>query len=446
MITKVRKLLKAFLPKTLFWRSLIIIITPVLLLQIISIYIFVDRHWSKITDRLAYAVAGEVSVIASSIESNPDPQTINRIAKYTAQYLDLLISFKQGETLQPVQAYRGPWHALVADPLEDQLDRALHRPYTLQVGQEQKKVEISIQLRQGVLHVVCLERRLFSSTTYIFLIWMVSASIVLFAIAILFMRNQIRPIHRLAIAAVRFGKGRDVSNFKPEGASEVRQAGRAFQDMRDRIRRQIDQRTTMLAGVSHDLKTPLTRIKLGLSMLPESADTIALRSDVVQMEKMLEGYLSFTRGAGQEQTQSIAIKAFVLDAIESAKRSGLNLKAMHIEDIFVPIKPIAIQRCLENIFENARKYASRAEISIQIDEEGTDALFYIDDDGPGIEEAFYDEVFKPFSRLEPSRNPQTGGVGLGLPIALDIVHSHGGALTLHKSPIGGLRVMIRLPL
>jgi two-component system osmolarity sensor histidine kinase EnvZ len=294
-----------------------------------------------------------------------------------------------------------------------------------------------------VLRVIAPRRRLFSSTTYVFILWMIGTSLALFAVATLFMRSQVRPMRRLATAAEAFGKGRNVPDFKLEGADEVRQAGAAFNLMRERIQRQITQRTEMLAGVSHDLRTPLTRMKLELAMLPDSSELAELKADVAEMEKMVEGYLAFARGEGTEQPEPADLGQLLREAVATAAREGTAIELRAEGPMPVNIRPDAFRRCLANLIANAKRYAKR--IVIEADYVGSAIEIAVDDDGPGIPAGMREEVFKPFFRLDTSRNPETGGIGLGLTIARDVMRSHGGELTLGASPLGGLRALLRLP-
>jgi two-component system osmolarity sensor histidine kinase EnvZ len=273
---------------------------------------------------------------------------------------------------------------------------------------------------------------------------MVVSGGVLFAVALLFMRNQIRPIRRLAAAAERFGKGRDTPGFKPEGALEVRQASRAFLVMRERIQRQISQRTEMLAGVSHDLRTPLTRMKLQLALLGDSPDIAELKADVAEMERMIEGYLAFARGEGSEVPEPTDLAALIDDVCQAARRQGAVIDLAIDGDLILPLRPQAIRRCVTNLISNARRYGGY--IAVAAGRRGRMVEVTIDDDGPGIPAERREEVFKPFYRLEASRNQATGGTGLGMTIARDIARHHGGDVTLDTSPLGGLRCVIRLPM
>lgn len=436
--------IKKILPRTLFGRSLLIMVTPVILVQAISVYIFFDRHWSKMTERLAYALAGEIAVIASRIEGNDDPDYIRELSSMSAQYLGLLVSYEPHATLP--EAERGfSSDSLVSRKLAAALNEQVRRPFRLVVDADEKWIEVRVALKDGVLSISSPQRRMFSSTGYIFLLWMISSAIILMAIAVLFMRNQIRPIRRLAVAAERIGKGRELpANFKAEGAREVRQAAQAFIDMHERITRQIAQRTAMLAGVSHDLRTPLTRLKLQVAMMPQSPDTEAMKRDIDDMERMLNAYLDFVRGEGGEASVRVDLKDMLERLVGDARRMGTDIALSISGDLNISLRAMAFERCLANIIGNARKYAKNIWVGA-LREDGEHIVVVVDDDGPGIPEDQFEDVFKPFVRVEKSRNAATGGVGLGLSIAQDIVHSHGGEIWLEKSPRGGLRACIRLP-
>ena len=290
-----------------------------------------------------------------------------------------------------------------------------------------------------------LRRRLFSSTTYVFLLWMVGTSLALLAVATLFMRNQVKPIKRLAQAADDFGKGREVEDFRIEGATEVALAGQAFNQMRNRIRRQIVQRTEMLAGVSHDLRTPLTRMKLQLAMMGDGNDISDLKKDVADMERMIGAYLAFARGEGMEQAAPTDLAEVVADVAGGARRQGAQIALTLPErSVVVPLRRDAFRRALDNVIGNAHRYAGTIGVTMALRPRHVEVM--VDDDGPGIPADSREDVFKPFFRLEQSRNQETGGTGLGLTIARDIIRGHGGDLVLSDAPGGGLRAVLRLPL
>lgn len=421
-----------------------IILVPALLLQIITTVIFFERHWSKMTSRLASALAGEIAVMATRLEEDSSPEMVRRISAHAGQSLDLLISFEKDGQLKENQIRISHSNSFLTKTLKDALQEKVRRPFSISIDVDEKWIEITTQLETGILRVSSPQRRLFSSSGYIFLLWMICATLFLFAIAIMFMRNQIRPIRRLAVAAERFGKGRDVPSFKPEGAKEVRQAAEAFLLMHERVKRQVSQRTTMLANISHDLRTPLTRVKLQLAMLEPSPDIEDLKADIAEMENMIEGYLAFARGEGSEQISRTDISAILGRLCLSLKKQGKEVVlSLEKESITVPVRKMAFERCLSNLLNNAAKYAGKIWVSASHTARGVQIV--IDDDGPGIPEEDFEEVFKPFIRLDESRNSDIGGIGLGLPIAKDVITSHGGEIWLEKSARGGLRVVVEIP-
>ncbi len=441
LIPRLRPTLKGLLPRTLFGRSLLIILLPVLLLQIITTFFFFERHWSVVTRRLASAVAGEIATVVEEVDNIPRASTRDDVLNRQSQTLDMLLTFQEDGQLPPYQAPRV--NPALAQSLENALDDQVKRPYRLTIYDRGEWIGIAIHTRTGVLKALVPERRLFTRATYVFLLWMIGSSVVLSGVALVFMRNQIRPIRRLARAAESFGRGHDVARFRPEGASEVRQAAIAFLDMRDRIRRQMTQRTTMLAGVSHDLRTPLTRMKLQLALMPRDSDIEALQDDVTDMETMVGGYLAFARGEEEEGALSTDIAGLVEEVADAARRAQGAVAVRIAARPVLVVRRMALKRCLSNLLENARRYAAHAEISITAT--AAEVEIAIDDDGPGIPREYRSDVFRPFYRMEASRNENTGGSGLGLAIARDIARSHGGDVTLGDSSMGGLRAVVKLP-
>jgi len=432
--------IKKFLPKSLLGRSLMIIVTPLVLLQVVSATIFYETHWDKVTLRLARSVAGDIAAVITLLRQNPKAPDREWVFDIAANTMQLKVSVRDKAVLANAPPVGD---GLMSRMLIRAMREGVGRPFQIDTESLDRHVIIDVQLADGVLHVVTSRKRLFSSTAYVFVIWMVGTSLILFAVATIFMRNQVKPIRRLADAAEKFGKGRDVSNFKPEGASEVRQAATAFLAMRERIVRQIRQRTDMLAGVSHDLRTPLTRMRLQLEMLgDQSADE--LKADVAEMEHMLEGYLAFARGEGTEPPSSTDLGQLLDSVAEQGRRKG-GLVDLHTESrLVLPLRATAFKRCLTNLVDNAIRYGEHVTVRAGQRDDGIDIT--IDDDGPGIPEEFREDVVKPFFRVEDSRSPVTGGVGLGLTIASDVVRSHGGEMILTEAPSGGLRVRVRLPI
>lgn len=436
---------KKFLPRTLLGRSLLIMTVPVILTQVITTYMFFDRHWNKMTNRLAYAISGEVSVINALIQQDPSAAHVAKMQRYFQSYLDITIDYQPTQKLPARQSLSSAriWESTMAKKLDSELKAQMGRDFVIHPEFNGGSISVFVQLDKGVLHISFPQRRLFSSTGYVFLLWMMGSSLLLLTLAILFMRNQIRPIRKLAVAAERFGKGRDTPSFKPEGALEVRQAGHAFLDMRHRIQRQITQRTEMLAGVSHDLRTPLTRMKLQIEMLPDGPDVRDLKSDVYDMERMINAYLDFVRGDGDEVNSVVDLLSLFEKLAAGVKRQNIDVNLDIEKGLRVNVRPLAFERALGNVINNAAKYGQNIWVKAVQDDKKIQIM--IEDDGPGIPEEFYDDVFRPFVRVEASRNFDTGGIGLGLAITMDIVHAHGGTITLSKSEYGGVCVTVRIP-
>ena len=439
-MNRVTRAIKQLLPQGLFGRSLLIIVMPLILLQLISATVFYERHWDNVARRLASVLAGDIGMVVDSFRETIDPDSRERVLTLAAVNMGLGLSFRDGAILPNM----APERMIEGDEiLLRTLTDSLRRPFTFELTGENGDIAIHVQLPDGVLDVLAPRKRLYTSTTYIFVMWMVGSSLVLFGVAMIFMRNQVRPIRRLAIAADALGKGRDVPTFKLQGATEVRQAATAFNLMRDRLLRQISQRTEMLAGVSHDLRTPLTRMKLQLAMLKDGPDIAELKADVVEMETMIDGYLAFARGEGPEEPVRTNLGELLADAVSGAQRAGGKVGLFTEGDLTLPLRPAAFKRCLANLIGNAMRYGQT--VMVKAARQGDSIEVTVDDDGPGIAPDRREEVFRPFRRLEESRNIETGGVGLGLTIARDVVHAHGGAITLEDSPLGGLRARLRLP-
>jgi len=433
--------IKRILPRSLFGRSLMIIVTPLIILQLVSALIFYETHWDKVTLRLARGVAGDIGAVIKLMRRNPGPENLQWIFNLASEKMELNSSFKKGAVL--VNTSWAP-NGLTERMLSKAMRSRVGKPFFIDSVSLDRHVMINVQLPSGVLEVTTTRKRLFSSTVYVFVIWMVGTSLILFVVATIFMRNQVKPIRRLAVAADDFGKGRDVSNFKPEGASEVRLAAQAFLIMRERILRHIGQRTDMLDGVSHDLRTPLTRMRLQLEMLDNSDGAQEMKADIAEMEHMLEGYLAFARGKGAEEPIVTDLTALLSETAALARRKGGALD-LHTEgQLTLSLRPNVFKRCLTNLIDNAMRYGEH--VSVRAGTRGDAIEITIDDDGPGIAEDERENVFKPFYRVEGSRNPETGGVGLGLTIARDVIRSHGGDIALSASPNGGLRARLRLPL
>lgn len=440
-------MIRQFMPRGLFVRSLLILITPIILVLAITSFVFVDNHWNRLSDRLAETVAGEIAWLSDMVETSRWSYT--DIQSYGRTHLELGLTLHKNESLPAPYKDHGSWERIIRKSLIRALDKKTSREYRIDISNYKEALSIKVQLDSGVLTFEVPSRRVFSSSTYIFLIWMIFSGLLLVTIASIFMRNQIRPIRSLAKAAENYGKGIEVDdNFKAYGAREVRQAAHAFIEMQNRISRQISQRTIMLAGVSHDLRTPLTRLKLSLSMLSETDDIKEMKDDITDMEHMIDGYLDFARGADEkEKTSEIEINDFLKTLC--TKNKALNqTKIESSEPLYFKGRKNALERAITNILNNASKYGQNIWVTVnKIDDPYAPYIeINIDDDGPGIREDLLNDVFKPFYRVDSSRNSKTGGVGLGLSIAQDIILNHGGKINLGKSFHKGLNVCIHLPI
>ncbi len=436
-----RLAIKRTLPRGLLGRSLLIIIVPLVVLQVVSGIIFYDRHWANVSRHRANALAGEVAMLMELMRDIELENRQNAVFSMAHRSLDLIVRFERGDIL-PNETFEPKGN--LQRTLSRSLEQIVQRPFVIDTVSERDRVLIAIQVPDGIFHFSANSERLISSTTKIFILWMVGTSLILFGVATMFMRNQVSPLRRLASAAENFGKGRDTPNFSPSGATEVRQAASAFMSMRDRIQRQIQQRTEMLAGVSHDLRTPLTRMKLQLAMLDANAEIEELNSDVAVMEGMIEGYLNFARGEGSEAPIPTNAEKLLDEVVHEARRNGIQISFDRAESVELPLARNAFKRGLTNLIDNAARHAET--IAVLCQRNGSVLEFIVDDDGPGIPEDMREEVFRPFFRLDQSRNVATGGTGLGLSIARDIVRSHGGDITLSDSPLGGLRATARIPI
>ncbi|HVW74910.1 MAG TPA: ATP-binding protein [Rhizomicrobium sp.] len=433
--------LKRFLPRGLFGRSLIIIIAPIVLLQTIVAYVFFERDVDTTTRRLARDVAADMAMLVALEDNNHSPDR-ERLRALAARQLDYRIRFLPGQDLPP---HQGALTSNIDIALDDILEQRIGPSRDFSATRMGDDFEIKVDVHDGVLAVLVPRERVTVSKPDIFILWMVLSASLLMGIAIIFLRNQVRPIERLARAADSFGKGRAVPDFKPYGATEVRRAAQAFITMRERIERHITQRTEMLAGVSHDLKTPLTRLRLALAMLPDDADTGPMRNDIAEMEHMLDEYLAFARGEGGEVSQTTDLSELVRDTANAAAKARQrdDVTVQTPGRVMVSVKRAGLRRVLTNLVDNALKHGAHVAVTLTQDERLAEIV--VEDDGPGIPESRREEAFRPFHRLDQGRNLQSGGSGLGLAIARDIARAHGGDIVLDKSAMGGLKAIVRLP-
>jgi two-component system osmolarity sensor histidine kinase EnvZ len=430
---------RKLLPRSLLGRSLLIILVPLVAVQAVALMLFYGSHLDLISRRLAGAVAGEIAQTVRLLEATPGAADRAWLLRNAERDFDLHMVVDAGRRLAIARRVN------VLGPMDDDLALALRqrvgRPFTMDWTRDPQSVLIDVQMADGVLHVEAPRKRLYTSMIYLFVIWVIGSSVLLFSIAALFMRNQVRAIRRLARAAEAFGLGRDTGAIRPEGAVEVRQAATAFNRMQERIRRFLAQRTEMLAGVSHDLRTPLTRLRLALAMLPASGqhaiDVAEMTADVEEMERMIGGYLAFARGEQAEQAQEIDVGAVLEEVAAGARRAGASVIVEAPAGLLVHLRPDAARRAITNLVDNARRHAGRVALGATHSDRAV--LVTVDDDGPGIPPDRRESVFRPFE------SDSTGGTGLGLTIARDIVRAHGGDIVLEESPLGGLRARIRLP-
>lgn len=433
-------MLKRFLPKSLYGRVALIVILPIFLMQSVITYVFFDRHWDTVTANQSANVAGQIALLTALFEGDERPEARERVLKLGADYFEISTRFEAGNAI-PERNKLSPFN-LYNKTLRRQLDANLDRPFWFDTKSWPLYVEIRIQTDDGALVFLPFRDRVFATTGPVFLLWLIGTSLLLGAIAIVFLRNQVRSILRLASAAEAFGRGRDMPEFRPSGATEVRRAGRAFIAMRERIKRHLDQRATMLAGVSHDLRTPLTRMKLALAMLPDNADAEELRRDVVEMERMIEAYLEFasdiaSTGVPEQFDITELAREIAEEADDGERITFLTSPALQFEG-----RRAALKRAISNLVGNGLKYASNVTVSAA--RRGAYVEIIVDDDGPGVPPENRRDVFKPFFRLDEGRSAKEG-VGLGLSIVREVARSHGGDVVLDTAPMGGLRAVLKLP-
>ena len=449
MLERLRRLVeRTVIPRSLFWRSLLIVVVPLLILQILLTYVFYNRHWDTVTRWLAFGVASEVALLAEMLEDAPNDAVRQELIERARRNAELNITLIPGGRLEDAVEAAGIKTDVghIDNKILEAFDERLGYPFAVDLEtQDPDQITIYVQIKPGLLQVDAARKRVTSTTIWLLLTWMVGSSVVLSAISIFFLRLQIRPIRQLAKAADSFGKGRDVGNFRPRGALEIRQAAHAFNLMRHRILRHISQRTEMLAAVSHDLRTPLTRMQLELELLGDDDNPVmtGLRQDVGEMSKLVEEYLGFARGEGRESAEPTDLRPVLESMRQRAERSGIELEIEMERPITLPLRPTAFHRCLGNLVDNACRYARWIGISVKQKDEMVEIA--IDDDGPGIPEGLREKVLEPFVRLDEQPAGDTGGTGLGLTIARDVVLSHGGELRLDQSRRGGLRAVLRMP-
>lgn len=432
------------LPRTLFFRTMLLIFIPLIVVQVVSVVVFFDGSWSRMGRRLSENLVDEMNVL---IRLKEEGMPLTEVQKMAAEGFQIDFRFydaSQGEKVkQRLQA-----NPMVIAYLKEAMENAFAEDkWSILVDERRDNSSdliIFVEKESGVYQFVCAKKKIFSTSIFMFVVWMVATSILLFLVSVLFLRIQVRAIADLAQTAENFGKGIDDDGFKPYGSSEVRKAGYAFVKMKERILRQIMERTQMLAGISHDLRTPLTRMKLTAAMMENSQDQKDFLADIDEMEKMLNGYLAFVRGEGDEAAVYVNVNELVRGIVSRFASQHIKIKFFAAENtVEIRAKEQALRRAVTNIVANASRYGKKIEVRV---EQGTkEVRIIVDDNGPGIPQDKREAVFRAFYRIENSRNKETGGIGLGLAITKDIITAHGGHIVLEDGPLGGLRVVIKLP-
>ena len=435
------RMVKRRVPTSLFGRSLLIIVLPIAIMQIAVTWAFFDAHWQTVNSRLTEGLAGDVALAIATYNEDPSPAGLKRLTDRAQQTLNLSIVLQEGAQLP--KGRRPSLFVAMDRSLQKALSDRIDTPFWFDAQRYPNYVDVRVQVRGGVLRIIAPKDRVFATQGHIFILWLTGATILLTTIAILFIRNQVRAIERLADAAEAFGKGADVT-FRPQGAREVRQAAIAFNAMKARIQRYVDQRTALLASVSHDLRTPLTRLKLELALAPPGKRVEAMKADLAEMEHMIDEYLAFARGEGGESVETVDLRLLIEEVSQGAVRAGAQVIVATDEGLKANVRPNALKRALSNLVMNAAVHGEH----VQVQAHGTPSggvEIMVDDDGPGIPADRFEDAFTPFGRLDDARNQNEKGVGLGLAIARDVARGHGGEVTLAKSPLGGLRAVVRLP-
>jgi len=439
MFYGLNNLIKKFLPKRLFYRSLLIVATPIILLQIIITIVFFDSLWIKANKGMTRSLVGEVETLFDVYRTQQTEKYKETLIAIYNKNFDLTVTLKEDEILPEKKTER--WFSPMDRSLRRELKSVFGTSYWFDTTTYKEKVDLRIKYKNGVLQIFFPKEKIAPSSARIFALWITLPGLLLIVIAIIFLKNQTRPIANLAKAAEKFGKGEFVKEFRPSGAKEIRQATYEFDRMRKRILIHLNQRSEMLSGISHDLRTPLTRLKLQLAFLKQQDLAKRMADDIDEMERMLNDYLAFASHQKKEETKIINLNVLIQDAVKKYENKKINLKLD--ENAEINIRPNSIKRCLINLIDNGLSYGKKVEIATK--KTMNNLLILVDDDGPGIPSSEYQNVMKPFYRIDKSRGQNKSGVGLGLSIANDIVRSHGGDISFEKSSLNGLRVKVSLP-
>ena len=438
MFFGLNKFIKNLLPRRLFYRALLIVATPIIILQLVITIVFFDSLWIKTNKGMTRALVGEIKTF---IEAYDNEKYDNKnLSNLFTIYLDLNVKYKEDEFFE--KKIKKRWYSPI--------DRTLRRELKSSIGSDQywfntasykDLIHLNIKYKNGYFEFLIPKDRVTSTSARLFALWITFPAILLLFIAMIFLKNQTRPITNLAVAAEKFGRGENIDNFRPAGALEIRQAGHEFDKMRKRIMRHLNQRSEMLSGISHDLRTPLTRMKLQTEFIKDKSLAKKLTEDINEMEKMLNEYLQFTSSSFMEKDELFNLSDLIDEII--SKYNNENITKEISQRIYLNGRKNLIKRCLNNLLENSIKYGNK--INVDLQKKKSNLIIKIEDDGPGIPESEYDNVFKPFYKIDKGRADSKSSVGLGLSIASDIVRSHGGYIKLNKSNLNGLEVKIFLP-
>ncbi|HVY85948.1 MAG TPA: ATP-binding protein [Caulobacterales bacterium] len=433
--------LRDLTPRGLYWRSILIILVPAAILQLIVTLVFLDDHWRATSKRMSQGVAADAALIIQLYERDPTPERLEFLQRIADRPLRLELELQPHAPLALPRCGHG--ESISDDYVTNALEQELGRTVWYDSTCPGNRVLIRIPIAEGVLQIKAYRDRVQARSGPLFVAWIFGATLFLGVVSIIFIRNQVRPIEKLADAMERFGRGEDTGAFRARGAREVRAATNAFLDMRSRIKRHIEQRAQLLAGVSHDLRTPLTRLKLQFALMPQSPEIEDAKRDLAQMEETLDEYLAFAKGAAEEHPDLVDLGALVQEIAADVERAGEHVGVTCEGDATTPGRARALKRCLVNLIDNALAHGAKVEVAVHGEESAVSVS--VDDDGPGIPEDQYEEAFRPFSRLDATRSRHQKGVGLGLAIARDVARSHGGDIALSRSPLGGLKATLRLP-
>ncbi len=431
------KFIKNVLPKRLFYRGLLIVAIPIVVLQITITLVFFDSLWIKTNKGMTKALVGEIVTIID-IYNNESEYNKKIVTDLYNKNFSFSVRFLENQELPDIKVER--WFSPMDRTLRRELKPKINQYWFNTIAYEEV-VDLRIKFRDGVLQIFFPKERIQASSIRIFALWITLPAILMIAIAIIFLKNQTRPIIKLAEASEKFGRGEDIEEFRPSGALEIRKAGLEFDKMRNRILRHLNQRSEMLSGISHDLRTPLTRIKLQLAMIKDDNLSKKLSDNVDEMEKMLNEYLQFASTGAKDKTENFDLSELIENAID--KYENPNITKNFKKRIYFNGRKNLIQRCINNLIDNSIKYGKKTKIIIEKKISNLD--IFIEDDGPGIPKSEYENVIKPFYKIDKSRSQSKSSVGLGLSISSDIIKSHGGDISFSKSNLGGLKVIISLP-